>query len=169
MRNKPGPQAPAPAGAFLLCPHGGLSVPMLRGLGAGLWGSLLPRSSPRPDGEVFPFFFLGNFRERGPQRARGTWQWLSLCPLTPGREGGTIDKTGKGGAAVKRLIFVNGTMGAGKTATCRELKKLLPPCAFLDGDWCWDMEPLPGDGRDQGHGPGEHRLFAGAVSALPRL
>ena len=43
---------------------------------------------------------------------------------------------------MKRLIFVNGTMGAGKTATCRELKKLLPPCAFLDGDWCWDMEPF---------------------------
>lgn len=43
---------------------------------------------------------------------------------------------------MKRLILVNGTMGAGKTATCRELKKLLPPCAFLDGDWCWDMEPF---------------------------
>ena len=26
---------------------------------------------------------------------------------------------------MKHLIFVNGTMGAGKTATCRELKKLL--------------------------------------------
>ena len=21
-------------------------------------------------------------------------------------------------------------------------EKLLPPCAFLDGDWCWDMEPF---------------------------
>lgn len=43
---------------------------------------------------------------------------------------------------MKRLVIVNGTMGAGKTAVCRELKKLLPPCAFLDGDWCWDMEPF---------------------------
>ena len=33
-------------------------------------------------------------------------------------------------------------MGAGKTTVCQELKKLLPPCAFLDGDWCWDMEPF---------------------------
>lgn len=47
-----------------------------------------------------------------------------------------------GGAAVKRLIFVNGTMGAGKTATCRELLHLLGRCAFLDGDWCWQMEPF---------------------------
>lgn len=33
-------------------------------------------------------------------------------------------------------------MGVGKTALCRELKKLAAPCAFLDGDWCWDMEPF---------------------------
>ena len=43
---------------------------------------------------------------------------------------------------MKRLVIVNGTMGAGKTAVCRELKKLAPPCVFLDGDWCWDMEPF---------------------------
>ncbi len=43
---------------------------------------------------------------------------------------------------MKRLVIVNGTMGAGKSAVCRELKKLLAPCAFLDGDWCWDMEPF---------------------------
>ncbi len=43
---------------------------------------------------------------------------------------------------MKRLVIVNGTMGAGKTTVCRELKKLAAPCAFLDGDWCWDMEPL---------------------------
>lgn len=44
--------------------------------------------------------------------------------------------------APKRLIFVNGTMGAGKTATCRELFSLLKPCVFLDGDWCWNMNPF---------------------------
>lgn len=43
---------------------------------------------------------------------------------------------------MKRLIIINGAMGAGKTATGQALKKLLPPCAFLDGDWCWDMEPF---------------------------
>lgn len=43
---------------------------------------------------------------------------------------------------MKRLVIVNGAMGAGKTTVCRELKKLAAPCAFLDGDWCWDMEPF---------------------------
>lgn len=43
---------------------------------------------------------------------------------------------------MKRLVIVNGTMGVGKTAVCRALKKLAAPCAFLDGDWCWDMEPF---------------------------
>jgi len=33
-------------------------------------------------------------------------------------------------------------MGVGKTATSRELQKLLPNCVFLDGDWCWDMSPF---------------------------
>ncbi len=43
---------------------------------------------------------------------------------------------------MKNLIFINGTMGVGKTATSKELKKLLPNCVFLDGDWCWDMSPF---------------------------
>lgn len=43
---------------------------------------------------------------------------------------------------MKHLIFINGTMGVGKTTTSRELQKLLPCCAFLDGDWCWDMRPF---------------------------
>jgi len=33
-------------------------------------------------------------------------------------------------------------MGVGKTATCRELQKILPRNVFLDGDWCWDMHPF---------------------------
>ena len=33
-------------------------------------------------------------------------------------------------------------MGVGKTATCRELQKILPRNVFLDGDWCWDMCPF---------------------------
>ena len=40
------------------------------------------------------------------------------------------------------LVMLGGTMGVGKTATGRALQKLLPACAFLDGDWCWDMHPF---------------------------
>ncbi|NMB11703.1 MAG: AAA family ATPase [Firmicutes bacterium] len=43
---------------------------------------------------------------------------------------------------MKNLILINGTMGVGKTATSRQLQKLLPRCVFLDGDWCWDMSPF---------------------------
>ena len=43
---------------------------------------------------------------------------------------------------MKRLIIVNGTMGVGKTAVCRELQKLLPKNVFLDGDWCWYAKPF---------------------------
>lgn len=43
---------------------------------------------------------------------------------------------------MKRFIMISGTMGVGKTATCLELKKLLPGAVFLDGDWCWDMDPF---------------------------
>ncbi len=43
---------------------------------------------------------------------------------------------------MKNLIIINGTMGVGKTTTCRELQKILPNNIFLDGDWCWDMRPF---------------------------
>lgn len=43
---------------------------------------------------------------------------------------------------MKRLILVNGTMGAGKTSACTELLTLLDRSAFLDGDWCWMMNPF---------------------------
>ena len=43
---------------------------------------------------------------------------------------------------MKRLIFVNGAMGAGKTTVCRELKEMMQPSVFLDGDCCWDMSPF---------------------------
>ena len=33
-------------------------------------------------------------------------------------------------------------MGVGKTTTSRILRDLLPNCAFLDVDWCWDMHPF---------------------------
>lgn len=43
---------------------------------------------------------------------------------------------------MKKLIFVNGTMGAGKSAVCKELSELLPNNVYLDGDWCWNMRPF---------------------------
>lgn len=43
---------------------------------------------------------------------------------------------------MKNLILVNGTMGVGKTTVCLELQKILPKNVFLDGDWCWMMEPF---------------------------
>ena len=43
---------------------------------------------------------------------------------------------------MKRLIFINGTMGVGKTATCNELLNIVQPSVFLDGDWCWNMNPF---------------------------
>ncbi|WMJ81658.1 AAA family ATPase [Clostridium sp. MB40-C1] len=43
---------------------------------------------------------------------------------------------------VKKLIIINGTMGVGKTATSRELNKKLNNSVWLDGDWCWMMNPF---------------------------
>ncbi|MBR4889408.1 MAG: AAA family ATPase, partial [Clostridia bacterium] len=42
----------------------------------------------------------------------------------------------------KTLYLIGGTMGVGKTTTCRQLQQKLPDCVFLDGDWCWDMHPF---------------------------
>lgn len=43
---------------------------------------------------------------------------------------------------MKRLFLIGGTMGVGKTTTCRVLRDRLPNSVFLDGDWCWDMHPF---------------------------
>lgn len=43
---------------------------------------------------------------------------------------------------MKKLIFVGGTMGVGKSTTCKQLAKQLNHSVFLDGDWCWDMHPF---------------------------
>ena len=43
---------------------------------------------------------------------------------------------------MKKLFLIGGTMGVGKTAVSQELKRILPHAAFLDGDWCWDMDPF---------------------------
>lgn len=43
---------------------------------------------------------------------------------------------------MKKIIMINGTMGVGKTTISLELQKLLPRNVFLDGDWCWGMNPF---------------------------
>ena len=43
---------------------------------------------------------------------------------------------------MKNLYIVGGTMGVGKTTTCRLLKERLERAVFLDGDWCWDAHPF---------------------------
>ena len=42
----------------------------------------------------------------------------------------------------KKLIIINGTMGVGKTATCTLLNKSLEKSVWLDGDWCWMINPF---------------------------
>lgn len=42
----------------------------------------------------------------------------------------------------KRLYLIGGPMGVGKTTVGKILKRRLPYCVFLDGDWCWDMDPF---------------------------
>lgn len=42
---------------------------------------------------------------------------------------------------MKKLIIVNGTMGVGKTTVCKNLYKKLNNSVWLDGDWCWMMNP----------------------------
>ncbi len=42
---------------------------------------------------------------------------------------------------MKTLIVVNGTMGGGKTTLCEKLNKQLSSSVWLDGDWCWMMNP----------------------------
>ena len=43
---------------------------------------------------------------------------------------------------MKNLYIIGGTMGVGKTTTCQILKQKLKNSVFLDGDWCWDMNPF---------------------------
>lgn len=43
---------------------------------------------------------------------------------------------------MKKLYFISGTMGVGKSTICNKLKQELPRCVFLDGDNCWNMHPF---------------------------
>ncbi|MPL95159.1 hypothetical protein SDC9_41325 [bioreactor metagenome] len=43
---------------------------------------------------------------------------------------------------MKNVFLIGGTMGVGKTTVCQILKRKLNRSVFLDGDWCWDMNPF---------------------------
>jgi chloramphenicol 3-O-phosphotransferase len=42
----------------------------------------------------------------------------------------------------KKLIIINGPMGVGKSAAAEALHRRLEGSVRLDGDWCWQMNPL---------------------------
>ncbi|OOM74531.1 hypothetical protein CLPUN_38790 [Clostridium puniceum] len=44
--------------------------------------------------------------------------------------------------SLKKLIMVNGTMGVGKSTVCNILFKMINNSMYLDGDWCWNMNPF---------------------------
>jgi len=41
----------------------------------------------------------------------------------------------------KKLVLINGTMGVGKSTLTNAVLKQLPNAVWLDGDWCWMMNP----------------------------
>lgn len=41
----------------------------------------------------------------------------------------------------KILIIINGVQGVGKSTVSKELNTSLPKSVWLDGDWCWMMNP----------------------------
>lgn len=44
---------------------------------------------------------------------------------------------------MKKLIFINGPAGIGKTTTCRKLLSKMNNTAWLESDWCWALNVLP--------------------------
>jgi broad-specificity NMP kinase len=48
---------------------------------------------------------------------------------------------------MKNIFLISGTMGVGKTTTCKIIKSKLNNSVFLDGDWCWDMHPFQVNGE----------------------
>lgn len=41
-----------------------------------------------------------------------------------------------------KLVFINGVMGVGKTTVSKQLYTKLDKSLWLDGDWCWVMNPF---------------------------
>ena len=43
---------------------------------------------------------------------------------------------------MKKVIFISGTMGSGKSTISRLCSEQLTRSVWLDGDWCWMMHPF---------------------------
>jgi len=43
---------------------------------------------------------------------------------------------------MKQLYLIGGPMGVGKTTICQIMKLKLESSVYLDGDWCWNMNPF---------------------------
>lgn len=43
---------------------------------------------------------------------------------------------------MKPLIFLNGPMGVGKSTVATILQQKFDRCAYLDGDWCYQVHPF---------------------------
>lgn len=43
---------------------------------------------------------------------------------------------------MKKLVIIHGEPGVGKTTICKAMYKNLDRSVWLDGDWCWMMNPF---------------------------
>ncbi len=43
---------------------------------------------------------------------------------------------------MKHVYLIGGPMGIGKSTVCNQLNQDLDHSVFLDGDWCWNMDPF---------------------------
>lgn len=43
---------------------------------------------------------------------------------------------------MKHVYLIGGPMGIGKRTICNQLNQDLDHSVFLDGDWCWNMDPF---------------------------
>lgn len=43
---------------------------------------------------------------------------------------------------MKHVYLIGGPMGIGKSTICNQLNEDLDHSVFLDGDWCWNMDPF---------------------------
>ncbi len=43
---------------------------------------------------------------------------------------------------MKHVYLIGGPMGIGKSTICNQLNRDLDHSVFLDGDWCWNMDPF---------------------------
>lgn len=50
---------------------------------------------------------------------------------------------------MKNLILITGTIGVGKSTVSHMLSSLIEPAAYIDGEWCWSIQPQRPDQETQ--------------------